>query len=103
MMDDYIKRGDVLNAAKMVDIVPVPPTISERRNVIAIMDVIAIPAADVAPVVRCKDCKYALCSCDGLVKYCLHWEGQYDTSDQLYHEPENFCSFGERKDKEANA
>lgn len=45
----------------------------------------AIPAADVVPVVRCKDCKYlfgTLCAVCGL----------------LPRKPEDFCSRGERKD-----
>nr|DAJ45348.1 MAG TPA: baseplate protein [Caudoviricetes sp.] len=44
-----------------------------------------IPAADVAPVVRCKDCKHlfgTICTVCGL----------------LPRKPEDFCSYGERKD-----
>lgn len=49
----------------------------------------AIPAADVAPVVRCKDCKHlfgTLCTVCGL----------------LPRKPEDFCSYGERKEKTDN-
>ena len=54
------------------------------------------PAADVAPVVRCKDCKYyttedfdgdILCGC---TLYCA----------MLDITPDGFCSYGERKDGE---
>lgn len=44
-----------------------------------------IPAADVAPVVRCKDCKHEFggsCILCGFQK----------------RKPEDFCSYGERKD-----
>lgn len=50
------------------------------------------PAADVAPVVRCKDCKYlvdAVVNANGFL-IC-------DISDMEI-KPEDFCSYGERKD-----
>ena len=46
-----------------------------------------IPAADVAPVVRCKDCKHEFggsCIICGFQK----------------RKPEDFCSYGERKETE---
>lgn len=49
----------------------------------------SIPAADVAPVVRCKDCKYNRGS-----KKCLN-------PDSFFAVPkdDDFCSYGERKGK----
>lgn len=52
----------------------------------------SVPAADVAPVVRCKDCKYAQNDYDGfsttvgcnMLKCATGWH--------------SFCSYGERKD-----
>lgn len=53
-----------------------------------------LPAADVAPVVRCKDCKHhydcGVHFCDRLGMDCP------DDSDF-------FCSYGERKDGDSNA
>lgn len=51
-------------------------------------DFYSIPAADVAPVVRCKDCKYNRGS-----KKCLN-------PDSFFAVPkdDDFCSYGERKD-----
>lgn len=53
-----------------------------------IWEVDAQPAADVAPVVRCKDCKYNRGS-----KKCLN-------PDSFFAVPkdDDFCSYGERKD-----
>lgn len=54
-----------------------------------------VPAADVAPVVRCKDCKY---SCkDGTGRTCEgYW---YELSEfAVPVEDDGFCSYGERKD-----
>lgn len=45
----------------------------------------SVPAADVVPVVQCKDCKhlfYTMCMACGF----------------LPHKPNDFCSYGERKD-----
>lgn len=53
------------------------------------------PAADVAPVVRCKDCENAQNECDGMIicRVYKHIMWLHD-----------FCSYGKRKDEgEANA
>ena len=52
-----------------------------------------VPAADVAPVVRCQDCKYAWIHPCGYV-YC-HRDGRnaYEMTFNL----DSFCSYGERK------
>ena len=60
-------------------------------------DFYRIPAADVAPVVRCKDCKHkgwVQEPCHGKsVDYCKIW-------DCTLQNPEStFCSYGERRDK----
>ena len=52
-----------------------------------------MPAADVAPVVRCKDCKNAWHSLEGL--RCCIWATSEENCET---EPDAFCSFGERKD-----
>lgn len=57
-----------------------------------LVDVFAgIPAADVVPVVRCKDCKYYSEDCISPHSgWCEQLErGEYN---------ERFCSYGERKD-----
>lgn len=60
-------------------------------------EIAALPAADVVPVVRCKDCKhlrvrnqkdiYAFCPKTGIV----FWQFEKDTRT-------SFCSYGERMD-----
>lgn len=60
----------------------------------------AIPAADVAPVVRCKDCKHYRNHPNGLCY--LHTEPKENarghSGNAACVEPEDFCSYGERKD-----
>ena len=54
-----------------------------------------LPAADVAPVVRCKDCKYGDYDSkpDGAM-VCLR------TKDGFWRKETDFCSYGERKDND---
>lgn len=56
----------------------------------------SIPAADVAPVVRCQDCKHAWIHPCGYV-YC-HRAGRntYEMTFNL----DSFCSYGERRTKD---
>ena len=49
------------------------------------------PAADVAPVVRCRECKH----CDPENHHCDHHMG---TAAPLRRKPDDFCSYGERKE-----
>ena len=56
-----------------------------------------IPAADVAPVVRCKDCKHWICfmnNPDGTLF------GNCDACGNNFRDESDFCSYGERKDGE---
>ena len=50
-----------------------------------------IPAADVAPVVRCRECNH----CDPENYHCDHPMG---TAAPLRRKPDDFCSYGERKE-----
>ena len=52
------------------------------------------PAADVTPVVRCKDCKHY----DLGVCLKIYSDGNMHTEAWQSRRPEDFCSYGERKD-----
>lgn len=54
----------------------------------------AIPAADVAPVVRCKSCKYAY-RIDGPKE---EYDCRKMSASAKFFQPEHFCSYGERRD-----
>lgn len=54
-----------------------------------------IPAADVAPVVRCKDCKHY----DMGVCLKIYSNGNAHPEAWQPRRPEDFCSYGERKGK----
>ena len=61
------------------------------RDEIALPIVAAAPTVDVAPVVRCKECKH----CDPETHHCDHHMG---TVAPLRRKPDDFCSYGERKE-----
>ena len=78
-MDDYISRQAAIEVARENG--KKIPTLAIRT-----MEAIkSLPAADVAPVVRCRECKYY----EG-----RHWCGLNETD--FY--PDDFCSYGERKE-----
>ena len=86
--NDYVKRDDVFDAAYC------SVTIDEF-----IEEIDRIPAADVVPVVRCKDCKYAVLTYDGDCKYCRYWAERHEGySTKLYLPPDFYCAAGERRE-----
>ena len=88
-MSDYIKREDAINALNGT----VEVTGFENAQVVAqllgaeIRKIKNIPAADVEPVVHCKDCKYIGTCCRNIF------------TDPISHEITlTYCSVGKRKD-----
>lgn len=59
----------------------------------AFAEIRKIPAADVAPVVRCKDCKYAYINSFSAASGVLFCSSSMKAMQQ-----DDFCSYGERKD-----
>lgn len=108
-MKDYKKYIDVGDAVKILcnDCIRyVFPTTAEPttefiklRNAINLLRL--YPSADVAPIVRCKDCKYWQPSEYGVVEqpYCKHLGYKEETGLDIQIGNENdYCSVGERKD-----
>ena len=86
-MTEYIKREDAIDA--VLDVYYNTPDIdlSGKRLEAAILN---IPAADVAPIVRCKDC---------------HWRGREECAmfyrcecgeQHTWEADDDFCSYGEK-------
>ena len=57
-------------------------------------DFYRIPAANVAPVVRCKDCKHY----DMGVCLKIYSDGNVHSAAWQSRNPDDFCSYGERRD-----
>lgn len=84
-MAEYIERKRaVVDACNALELYP-----SEYAQLEDALN--KVPAADVAPVIRCHECKY----CDPENYHCDHPMG---TAAPLRREPDDFCSYGERKD-----
>lgn len=80
MADEYVKREALLNEIRMA---------STLKECVAIVR--RFPAADVAPVVHCKDCKHSYVSVDAR---CCSYGAFYDVA-----VPDDFfCALAERKD-----
>lgn len=92
MMADYIRREDALRAVQRKRGANRSPAQNEMLNRIK-TDIIRAPAADVAPVVRCKDCKYGDYDSkpDGAM-VCLR------TKAGFWRKETDFCSYGDRRD-----
>lgn len=70
-------------------------SIVEKVFSIGVRTIIAgMPAADVAPVVRCKDCMHY----DMGVCLKIYSDGNVHTEAWQSRKPEDFCSYGERKE-----
>lgn len=96
-MDEYIERSAAIEAAKHAWAKGLEPS----------QYIEALPAADVAPVVRCKDCEHAerYERADGTTGYyCGHPQntftyGEYwDRVFKPAKEADDYCSYGKRKD-----
>lgn len=83
-MAEYITKKAAINA---VENAPIELFQSEWNEIGEMIN--AVPAADVAPVVHCKDCKHAIGRWSDLV-CCVY---NYPLM-----RPDDFCSYGERRD-----
>lgn len=99
-MAEYIERKAAFAKIKGLK----GPTRSPAQNQLiqrAMIDIAGIPAADVEPVVRCKDCKHYHASegwcdehssfIDGRGVKCHPWE----SSEWRMFNEDDFCSYGE--------
>lgn len=87
-MAEYIDRFALIDAMQAYQY-------DAGKDGFAIMALIGIqPAADVVPVVRCRDCKYWQDNNDGYPHEECRW-GHGETPNE-----DDFCSYGERKNDE---
>lgn len=86
-MAEYIERSAAIKAAKHAWAKGLEP--SQYIEV--------LPAADVAPVVRCKDCKWFADNNGGEWYGCQMFQVVRITPEDAP-KPDDFCSYGEQKD-----
>ena len=95
-MTEYISREAALNFEAEIDADPAEIQAISRGMALYAEHIKALPAADVAPVVRCRDCRYyntAGC-CKGF-GWCYRNGAGHGTSEDWY------CADGERQEEEA--
>lgn len=105
-MDEYFEREALITKFKKMELGKHGSV--ERLFADGVYAVIAaFPAADVAPVVRCKDCAHAKRyeRADGTAGYsCCHPQNiftygeRWDRVFEPIKEPDDFCSYGEPKE-----
>lgn len=109
---DYIQRSDAINAlsvsALLRNLDSVEDGTAHRYRRAAERIIAGVPAADVVPVVRCKDCKYKPTAPDGItyglqVEFpdkwanrcpCLCEDGWYS----WVPDDDFFCAYGAKED-----
>ena len=97
VMDEYIERGTLMRRIKEIHCAECDSYHGVRCRACWVDDTLdyidSEPAADVAPVVRCKDCKH-------LVNATVNGNGFLicDISD-METAPDDFCSHGDRREE----
>lgn len=95
MTNEYIRREDAINIAESYEVKRDGFYLNDyeygRTQVASSIasDLEDIEPADVAPVVRCKDCKY-----NATTHKCLNPDSFF-----LIPKDDDFCSFGERREE----
>ena len=94
-MAEYIDRAA---AVKSVLRMRRPENSVAQNRMLSIiqMDMLKLPAADVAPVVRCKDCKWFADNNDGSWFGCWRFQAIQIIPEDAP-KPYDFCSYGEPK------
>lgn len=85
-MDEYIQRSYIRKMA-MFEMAYTMETETDAAVVLRMID--DAPAADVAPVVRCKDCKHSRETADGRGLFCSVWGRGWH-----WVQPDGFCNYG---------
>ena len=91
-MAEYITKKAAINA---VENAPIELFQSEWEEIEEAIN--TAPAADVVPVVRCKDCKWFVDNNGGEWYGCKMFQVVRITPEDAP-KPDDFCSYGERKD-----
>ena len=105
MADEYIRREDAIKIAERYGLAN--GSVLGRHTGLAdciASEILSLPAADVAPVVRCKDCEFSreLTKTEKKIwrdecRACESPEASQDGYMIVF--PEHFCSYGRRKEQ----
>ena len=93
---EYIAREALFEQLKAMESYNTSP-MYRRGYDDCVATVLNAPAADVVPVVRCKDCKWFADNNGGQWYGCQMFQVVWNTPEDAP-KPDNFCSYGERMD-----
>lgn len=93
-MAEYIERAAAVRVV-LRQRKPANSVAQNRMLSIIQRDLLTTPAAEVAPVVRCKDCKHY----DMGVCLKIYSDGNVHSAAWQKRKPDDFCSYGEQRDK----
>lgn len=89
-MADYIRRDDALFALRKAERGGSMTALTRLERAYA--EIREMPAADVAEVVRCKDCKHKVRTDANGIVICSEEHGMYCPTEN------DFCSYGDRRE-----
>ena len=96
-MAEYIDRGTAIAKLTALDVIKPNAAMVGAKRLLA-----EIPAADVAPVVRCKECKHSTLPSELTQRYgvpgTLTCHNRCSPCNRRNVCGNDFCSYGERKD-----
>lgn len=95
-MAEYIAREELLAQLRAMESYNVSP-MYRRGYDDCVEAILKAPAADVVPVVRCKDCKWFVDNNGGEWYGCKMFQVVRITPEDAP-KPDDFCSYGERRD-----
>ena len=99
-MDEYIRREDALKGQRTGTFAN--GICFEAKPCVLVDYIESIESADVVPVVRCKDCKHVYCRTyhgrQEPIYTCTHLRSRWNINNDLEVNPDDFCSYGERKE-----
>ena len=93
-MADFIRREDALFALRKAERGGSMTALTRLERAYA--EIREMPAADVAEVVRCKDCKHKVRTDANGIVICSEERGMYCPTE------DDFCSYGERRDDDVS-
>lgn len=97
-MAEYIERERL--TVGVLGLTIVDPMVAQYADAV-LLQIQQVPAADVVPVVRCKDCKwFAECVGKDSGKPCGYGQCTRPLCMRSLIGTDDFCSYGERKDGE---
>lgn len=92
-MDEYIEREAAIKAMEKADYTAIADDADSCKADYLREVIESVPAADVVPVVRCKDCKHAYINSFSVTSGVV-----FCSSNMKAMQEDDFCSYGERMD-----